>query len=450
MSSGRPQGLLGVRPDWDAGIGVHVGVGRKGPTGAPIMKDRFFLGSVDAHSADTSGPNKLRRDHLPAFAAWNERSERAGEVKPGGPLPETVTLRGVIAHARLADCLRWNRAAQKALNGERSPISGRPWCQGNGIEAVRIATDKEGEETETSIPCPNEECPVAILKACKPRAEMLFMLRWDGGPAWQAGLPQLLALYVHHSWNTLRAQLGLFELVLGTGAVMPWEPEDTWKPGLAHEMGITNPSLVGLPFAMTVGEKTRPARNGEPGRRFPVVHFSAEGDLGNWLAAQLQRRGYFLAAGAAPRALPPSLQDPDLQPMLDVAHVEIEPAIDTAELTGLNLASAPRSDDRTEGAAGGPGEDGSAQGGGLPLDGAPPEGVPDEPEPEPPPLMTRRDVATLKAEAQRAGLPIEAIQEVLDSLTGRYGAGNVPAWEIAVTRTKLEERAAALRSRSKR
>jgi len=421
-SNSRPAGLLGVAAAWGAGVGVKVNVGIKGPSGAPIHKDRFFLMSPHAHSADTSGPNKLRRDFLPAFAAWNERSMPAqgrGQVAPG--LPPTVTLRGLIAHSRLQDCVRWNRAAQKAANGEKSPPSGRPWCQGNGVEAVRIATDAAGEEAERSIPCPNEECPFAINGLCKPRLELLFMLRWDGGAAWQAGLPPLLALYTSHSWNTLKSLLGLFTLVLGTEAVTPWEPEETWIPGIAAELGVTEPSLFGLPFAMTVGEKTKPARPGQEGRRFPVVTFAPEGDLAAWLLSQLQRRRYLESGNLLAPKLLPSVLDEDLQPALDVAHVELEPAIDTGELPGLQLADAP-------------------------VGPAPSHEERPKPEPPPPPapdpaLMVGRDLTRLRLETQRMGLPVTEVEEVFGAIYGRCTA--IPKAGEERILEELRKRAAA-------
>jgi len=483
---------VGVRPDWDAGIGCVVGIGVKGPTGAPIMKDRFFLMSPEAHSADTSGPNKLRRDPLPAFKAWNDLSAR--ETKPGTPLPPTVTLRGVIVHAELGDCLRWNRAAYKAPNGIKSPPSGRPWCEGNGIRAVRIETTDAGEEIEHEIPCPNEECPFAIQKLSKPSMSLLFMLRWDGGPSWQAGFPSLLTLFASHSWHTLRNALGLLALVLGTEAVMPWEPEEEWKPGLAAQLGVKDPSLVGFPFAMTVGEKTQPAKGNQPGRRFPVVSFSQEGDLGAWLSRQAQQRRFLVSAGA-PLALPPSLQDEELQPVLDVAHVEIEPAIDTAALSGLKLSepsavelearrlgvppfklaeileesgargdeavkvelrrwaaaaashsSAPPSPDPPPAPTQPPAPARSPASGPVPGQERQPEPIP-EPEVR---LLTGRDVKRLELEAQKAGCPAGEFREAVEAARLLYGAGNVPATEEEKIRGKIMRAAEAARAKPKR
>ena len=285
-----PTGLAGVAPKTPVGVVVTVGI--KGKSGAPTMKDRFWLMSPHASSRDFKAGEKsytsLARDPHPAFAAWNEAAKASEEGATGRRGPGRVgTLRGMIVHADLAHAAMWNRSAQKLPEPHPNPPSQRPACEGNGITARRyVELLKSGEERFADIACPNGECPFAIRRLCKPAAHLIFMLRWDASDPFQAHFPSLLAMYSTRSWNTLRSLMGMFELVLGTRAVAPWEPEESWQPGLAAELGIANPSLFGLPFVMTVSEKT----NSEKKSRFPVVAFSPDGDLAAWLVHQREQR----------------------------------------------------------------------------------------------------------------------------------------------------------------
>jgi len=196
--------------------------------------------------------------------------------------------------------------------GHENPKSLRPACEGNGITALRFTGMTGDEERFERIACPNLDCPFAMAGQCKPSAHLVFMLRWDRSDPFEAGFPALVAEYTTGGWESLAGMRGLFEFVLGTAAVRT--PEEvatataderaTWRAGLAAELGIAETSLVGMPFVMTVTERTKAAKgNAATGTRYPVVSFSPDGDLVEWLLNQARRRKE-LAGAPEPLALP--------------------------------------------------------------------------------------------------------------------------------------------------
>lgn len=320
-----PAGLVGVEPRDPIGVAVTMGI--KGKGGAPMLKDRFWLmspqtASTEFHAGGKSYRSPARTLH-PSFARWNDAA-KAGEAGAGdrrGP-GRVGTIRGNLVHADLKDAAFWNRAAQKLPEPHENPPSQRPACEGNGITALRFSGITEGREEYESIACPNEDCPFAIRGLCKPHAMLLFRLRWDQTDEFERGFPSLLAMWSTRGWNSLRNLLGLFELVLGTEAVAPWEPREKWKTGLAQELGLDRVSLVGMPFVMTIGEKTKPSEQ----KRFTVVSFSPDGDLVEWLVNQRRQRE--LAGGTERLALPP-ISCGDSEIMEDLRHgarSEFDPA----------------------------------------------------------------------------------------------------------------------------
>jgi hypothetical protein len=92
-------------------------------------------------------------------------------------------------------------------------------------------------------------------------------------------------------------------------------------------MGIAKPSLVGLPFVLAVGDKTKAADASSPtGKRYPVVTFSPDGDLIDWLVNQGRRRRELAAMPERPALPPASVRDPDfLGVVRHESRVEIDP-----------------------------------------------------------------------------------------------------------------------------
>jgi len=335
-----PTGLVGAEPR--RGVGVAVTVGRRGSTGMAELTDRFWFMTPTPHAQTFGSRSYQTRDPHPGFVAWNTGAEVVRKRTAGGAIGRFATLKGNIIHANLNEALLWNRSAQKLSAPHPNPKSQRPACEGDGVRAVRFEGEVEGVERYGEIPCPNQECVFAMNGLCKPSVHFIFRLRWNPDDPFESQFQALRAKWTSHSWNSLKNLLGMFEAVLGTEAVAPWMPREEWKAGLAAELGVEHPSLIGMPFSMTIGSKTRAADAKTPqGRRYPVVHFSEDGDLVEWLLAQ---RLKFRALGAVePLALPePSVTDP--------VFLEIERHADR-----LDLASIPESADS--------GPDGTAAGG---------------------------------------------------------------------------------------
>jgi len=325
-----PTGLVGAEPR--RGVGVAVTVGRRGATGMAELTDRFWFMTPTPHAQTFGSRSYQTRDPHPGFVAWNTGAEVIRKRTAGGAIGRFATLKGNIIHANLREALLWNRSAQKLSAPHPNPKSQRPACEGDGVRAVRFEGEVEGVESYGEIPCPNQECVFAMNGLCKPSVHFIFRLRWNPDDAFESQFQALRAKWTSHSWNSLKNLLGMLEAVLGTEAVAPWMPREEWKAGLAAELGVEHPSLIGMPFSMTIGSKTRAADAKTPqGRRYPVVHFSEDGDLVEWLLAQ---RLKFRALGAVePLALPgPSVTDPEF---LEVARhadrVELDSVAEVAD-----------------------------------------------------------------------------------------------------------------------
>lgn len=328
--SSAPQGLTGIRPRNPIGVAVTVGI-KSAKSGAPVLKDRFWMMSPHAASKEFQGSGRaykaLAREMHPAFEAWNRMAKGSMGVDDRQRDPRSAVLRGNIVHSELGDAVFWNRSAQKLPEPHPNPPSQRPACEGNGVWARRFEGVVDGLERFGEISCPNEACIFAQQGLCKVFASLLFQLRWDREDAFQGQFPATLAMWSTRGVNSARNLLGLFEYVLGTEAIAPWTPKEDWKPGLAQELGIVSPSLFGLPFTMTVGEKTGKSHDGKEGRRFPVVSFSPDGDLVAWLVHQRRQRE--LAAGADRLALPAyvTTREPDyIDRIRHEARVELDPS----------------------------------------------------------------------------------------------------------------------------
>jgi hypothetical protein len=353
-ASSTPTGLVGVHPR--VPIGVHVNLAIKGQNGAPTHKGRFWLMTQTTHSQEfKAGGGKqyrqLARDLHASFGAWNEGAMALGnDITRRGP-GRFGFLRGNLVHAKWHEAARWNRAAQKLPEGHPNPPSRRPACSGNGIDALRYrGLDAAGVEIFDRIPCPNRECVFAMQGLCRAEAHLIFRLRWNPDDPFEGQFPALLAHFTTRGWESTEGLMGLLEHVLGTEALLTPEQrkfatdEDraTWRAGLAAELGIKNPSLMGMPFQMSVSDKTKAADAGSPqGKRFPVVSFSPDGDLMEWLLLQgRQRRA--LATGITPAGLlPASVEDEDFlaidrhEARLEIDPAAIEPVVVEAEEVSL-------------------------------------------------------------------------------------------------------------------
>ena len=226
----RPQGIEGLQGREPVGVVLSAGI--KGPSGAPIERDRYHL--VVPHEADG------RRAHHPGFAAFNSAPPEARRV-----------IRGNLVHATAAECFELSLRAQvsKALGLKAHP-NRRPVCSGDGVRAVRWT----GGEDFTEVPCLHDLCPARLAEPaeCKPWARLYFRLRWkDGSP-----LSTPLTKFTTGSWNTIANLKGFFDALDRN----------------ARELGLTDYTLFGLPFTLTLTEKTNAQRRS----RFPVTVISED------------------------------------------------------------------------------------------------------------------------------------------------------------------------------
>jgi hypothetical protein len=252
-------GLVGRDP-----VGAVVTVGQKGANGAPTDRDRFFFKNVFAQ--DVGGT--LRKEPHPAFASYNSAAPE-----------KRRTLRGNLVHARIEDCFEAGLAAQK-LTGFPSHPKKIPTCCGNGKVATRFYGKlADGTDDFRQIVCPNNLCPARIgkKKECSPAMRFLFRVNWSEGIA----LPKILVRLVSHSWNSAANFQGFFDYLAEQAAAF----------------GLSGFSVFGIPFSITLTEKTNP----EEKSRFPVLTITPECDLQDyfvWQRKQLESFGGKLALPA--------------------------------------------------------------------------------------------------------------------------------------------------------
>ena len=263
------QGLQGKEP-----VGAVLTIGTKSADkGFPTDRDRFYVKVPDSS-------NDVRVNH-PAFSVFNGA---AAELRR--------SVRGVLVHAAEAECFEWHRKAQK-LPPPFQNHSKLPACTGDGKKAKRLALlpDKRVEHVE--MPCPNELCQFAQAPnertppCCKPWARLLFQ------PIWQSDkLPTPLMKFTTQSWHSISAIVGFFDYIRE-------------QAGLC---GVQNPQLFGLPFEMTLTEKSSPERK----TKFPVIRITPTVQIQAFLLGQMQR-GQQLAQGRQYVALLDAPeQDPDV------------------------------------------------------------------------------------------------------------------------------------------
>ncbi len=252
-------GLKGREP-----VGVAVTIGIKSQRGFPVEKNKFHLVSP----RDVDGV----RPHLPQFAFFNGAKDEHRKV-----------LKGNLLHRSRAQAFEHRLTMQAFPKGYGTPRGHpgkRPVCEGDGKLASRWMQDDAGNKF-ANIKCPNRVCEFRQMDppACKPFMRLLFRLRWSN-----ADLPTPLAKFTSRSWETTSNILGLFEML----------------DSAAGELGISEPTLYGFPFTLTLIERTKAARKA----RYPVVIVTPDQDPVDFFLAQRER----LAGLPKPLALP-DLQD---------------------------------------------------------------------------------------------------------------------------------------------
>ena len=246
-------GLEGKEP-----VGAVLTIGTKSADkGFPTDRDRFYIKVPDSS-------NDVRVNH-PAFTAFN-----------GAAAEHRRSVRGVLVHAAEVECFEWHRRAQK-LPPPFQNHSKLPACTGDGKNAKRLALLPDKRVEHLDMPCPNELCQYAQAPndrtppACKPWARLLFQ------PVWQTEkLPTPLMKFTTQSWHSIAAIVGFFDYIREQAALC----------------GVEHPQLFGLPFELTLTEKSSPEKK----TKFPVIRITPTAQIQAFLVGQMQR-GQALSEG---------------------------------------------------------------------------------------------------------------------------------------------------------
>jgi hypothetical protein len=246
------KGLTGTVP-----ISAVLTIGKKGPTGAPVEKDRFYIKDVQADD------NDVRGEH-PLFAKYNHADPKHRKY-----------IQGNLMHAEIPKAWTHRLAAYRGPKGTNPP-NRKPFCVGDGRQAVQF---DESSQQFLEIDCPNDLCQFrqGAKPLCKPSATLIFRVRWHEG----SSLPSLMMKFSTKSWYTIRYMLGVFEQV----------------ESAADGFGV-EPNVFGLPFSLRLTEET----NREKKSRFPVVVMQIETDLVEFFERQADRQSN--ARLAAPQDAP--------------------------------------------------------------------------------------------------------------------------------------------------
>ncbi len=264
-------------------VGAVLTIGTKGPSGAPTDRDRFYIKVPDSTEGE--------RSCHPSFGPFNS-------AKPD----LRQTMRCVLVHASPTDCFEWNRKAQKIMGGGFRNHPKLPACTGDGKKAKRLVMMSDGKAEYQDIPCPNDLCEFAQAPArgkpqCGPWMRLLFQ------PVWQSDkLPTPLMKFTSQSWHTISGLVGMFEHIAEQAA----------------QLGVSAPSLYGLPFEMVLVTKTDPVKK----TSFPVVRFSPTVNLQAFLLAQQANRKQLAEAPQYVALLDAPEQDPEV---IDADRRTIEP-----------------------------------------------------------------------------------------------------------------------------
>lgn len=245
------QGLIGREP-----VGAVLSVGKKGPSGNPVEKDRF-------HLLDPMPDGNNRRHPHPRFKPFNDAE----------PADRRVVV-GQLVHQSELQCFGYKLLAYRA-KGHPSHPRRLPFCEGDGIRARRYVGLINEEHTFEDIVCPNDKCEFRVRPktgrglgpaTCKPWSRLLFRILWNGG-----NLPSMLVKYTTGGWATTKNMIGLFDQIRDMATMV---------------LGNGRPyTLGGFEFTMTLGEGTNPEQH----TRYPVVTFAPLTDPIHHFMGQVDR-----------------------------------------------------------------------------------------------------------------------------------------------------------------
>lgn len=250
-------------------VGAVLTIGTKGDRGSPVDRDRFWIKVPDS-SSDVRTPH-------PAFASYNffppAPEDAAPDVKQRHREKyhaQRRSVRGVIVHATEQECFEYMRKAQK-LPKPFANHSKLPSCTGDGVTAKRlmiVGSDADYAE----MACPGELCQYAqqpderTPAACKPFARLLFQPVWKE----ESPLPTPLMKFTTQSWHSIAAMVGFFAHIKEQAALC----------------GVANPRLFGMPFELTLTEKSSPEKR----TKFPVIRMTPLAGVQDFLIKQQLRQ----------------------------------------------------------------------------------------------------------------------------------------------------------------
>ena len=267
MTEIRKDKIAGSKGSEPIGVVLSAGIKKQG-SGFPIEKEHYHL----VQPREDNG----RRPHHPAFGAFNQ-----------APSEKRRTVRGNLVHASKEECFEGYLRKQTGPATIGMHPNRRPFCQGDGVHAIRWMGDEA--DNFVDMKCPNEQCEYRLTApaTCKPFSRILFRLRWpDGNP-----LPPMLCKYTSGGWFTYSNILGFFDYLERS----------------ARELGLAQYSLFGFPFTLTLVQQTKASAK----TRFPVTVITPEADPVEFFAQQAERLK--LARATVFEALPdPSQQEPEL------------------------------------------------------------------------------------------------------------------------------------------
>ena len=174
-------------------IGAVLTIGRKGPKGFPVEKDRFHL--VLPHE----GPDGRRAAH-PRYVRFNTAD------------PEhRRSLVCQIVHSDPEQALEYYLSAYRGRRGDPTHPAGAPFCRGDGDRAQRYTGADSDPDGFASIDCAGSECPyqTATPPLCRPFARLAFRVEFKPGSA----MPSTICRYQTKSWHTVANLAGFFDML---------------------------------------------------------------------------------------------------------------------------------------------------------------------------------------------------------------------------------------------
>lgn len=258
-----------------------LGVGRKGESGAPVDKDRFYIGSPVLSSREFQGRSGkyagMVHELHPQFSLWNAKADKH--------LRQSLSV--VIMHQKLEEAFAYTPF--RAYQLKAFPAESGNSCEGDGDRAMRWV---KGERKE--IACPGTKCEFYQRGECKVHISLIVVPMWDAAVkklAVDRGFPEPPELPLRyqssgrHMASSLLSFISSAEKLTGKG-----RRKINWQ---------------GCPILMSLGEKSSKANR----TRYPVVTFSQGPHYFDWLKRESTHQPEQLPEATIDLALPMETED---------------------------------------------------------------------------------------------------------------------------------------------